>query len=122
MRSNQTVWFVTGSQDLYGPEAIKEVGNHAKAVVRGLNESNALPLPVEEKGVLIDADKIVSTIRAANADPECAGIVAWMHTFSPAKQWIRGLKELNVPLLHLHTQYNRKIPFGTIDMDCMNLN
>jgi L-arabinose isomerase len=118
----RTVWFVTGSQGLYGPEALKQVESQAKAVITGLNGSGALPLPIEHKGVLIDSEHILKTIRAANADPDCVGIVAWMHTFSPAKMWIRGLKELARPLLHLHTQHNKRIPSSTIDMDFMNVN
>ncbi|MEX2443595.1 MAG: L-arabinose isomerase [Alkalispirochaeta sp.] len=121
-QSRRTIWFVTGSQGLYGPEALKEVESHAKTVVAGLNEAKTLPLRVEHKGVLIDAGTILSTIRAANADPECVGLIAWMHTFSPAKMWIKGLKELNLPLLHFHTQFNKRIPAGTIDMDFMNVN
>ncbi|MFW6337756.1 MAG: L-arabinose isomerase [Alkalispirochaetaceae bacterium] len=120
--NGRTIWFITGSQGLYGPEALKEVESHAKAVVAGLNGAKKLPLPVEHKGVLIDAGKILATIRAANADPGCVGLIAWMHTFSPAKMWIRGLKELNLPLLHLHTQFNKRIPASTIDMDFMNVN
>lgn len=121
-KRRQTVWFVTGSQGLYGPEALKQVETQAKAIIAGLNGGGSLPMPVEHRGVLIDAEHILRTIRAANADPECAGIIAWMHTFSPAKMWIRGLKELARPMLHLHTQYNRRIPASTIDMDFMNVN
>lgn len=121
-KSSRTIWFLTGTQGLYGPAALKQVETQAKAVVAGLNESEAVPLPVEFKEILIDGDKILSTIRAANADPNCIGLIAWMHTFSPAKMWIRGLKELSLPLLHLHTQYNRRIPASTIDMDFMNVN
>ena len=118
----RTIWFVTGSQDLYGQAALDVVGKQSRTVVQGLNDSAELPLPVEFKGVLIDSGSILATIRAANADPSCVGLIAWMHTFSPAKIWIRGLQELRVPLLHLHTQHNDRIPLDTIDMDFMNIN
>jgi L-arabinose isomerase len=116
------IWFVTGSQKLYGDETLKQVQQDADRLVAGLNMSGTLPLPVEHKAVLVDADRILAVVREANAEPSCVGIIAWMHTFSPAKMWIRGLTELSVPLLHLHTQFNRNIPYETIDMDFMNLN
>ena len=116
------VWFITGSQKLYGGDALEQVQQDADRLVAGLNMSGTLPLPVEHKAVLVDADRILAVVREANAEPSCVGIIAWMHTFSPAKMWIRGLTELSVPLLHLHTQFNRSIPYETIDMDFMNLN
>ena len=113
-------WFLTGSQDLYGPETLKQVDADSRAMVAGLDA--ALPCKLVWKPVLKGSEGILETMRAANADPACAGIVTWMHTFSPSKMWIAGLSELNRPICHLHTQYNRDIPWATIDMDFMNLN
>jgi len=118
----KAVWFLTGSQSLYGQETLRQVERDSAEIVDGLNKTGVLPLPVANKAVLIDADGIVSTMRQANADDECIGVITWMHTFSPAKMWIKGLRELQVPLLHLHTQFNDRIPYATIDMDFMNLN
>jgi L-arabinose isomerase len=116
------IWFVTGSQKLYGEDALRQVAEDAEKLVSGLNQSGALSVPVRHKAVLVDSDTILATVREANATPTCIGIIAWMHTFSPAKMWIRGLRELSVPLLHLHTQFNKNIPYESIDMDFMNLN
>jgi len=113
-------WFVTGSQDLYGPEVLGKVDEHSKAMVRALEP--ALPCALVWKSVVKGPDAILALVRAANADPACAGIVTWMHTFSPSKMWIAGLVELRKPLCHLHTQFNRDIPWDSIDMDFMNLN
>lgn len=115
-------WFITGSQPLYGPETILEVEDNSKKVVAGLNESGVLPNEIEFKQVVTTASEIHKLVQEANASDECAGIITWMHTFSPAKSWIAGLKALQTPLLHLHTQYNRDIPWDTIDMDFMNTN
>ncbi|WP_407270231.1 L-arabinose isomerase [Radiobacillus sp. PE A8.2] len=115
-------WFVTGSQHLYGDDAIREVESHSKEIVEGLNKQGDLPYPVEFKAVLTNSTDIRKLMLEANADENCAGLVTWMHTFSPAKMWIAGLGALQKPLLHLHTQYNRDIPWGKIDMDFMNLN
>ncbi|RDW20697.1 L-arabinose isomerase [Oceanobacillus chungangensis] len=115
-------WFVTGSQHLYGNEALQEVEKHSSEITRHLNESSNLPFKVTFKGVLTNASDIHNLILKVNSDENCAGIITWMHTFSPAKMWISGLKALQKPLLHLHTQYNRDIPWETIDMDFMNLN
>lgn len=115
-------WFVTGSQHLYGPETLREVEAHAAEMTAGLNRSGALPCPIVSKPVLTTPEAIRRLCIEANADDSCAGLLTWMHTFSPAKMWIAGLSELNKPLLHLHTQYNRDIPWDTIDMDFMNLN
>ena len=114
-------WFVTGSQHLYGPEAIREVEAHSRRIVEGF-AGERLPYPVVWKTVLTTPDDIRRVCAEANADETCAGIIAWMHTFSPAKMWIVGLSGLQKPLLHLHTQFNRDIPWDTIDMDFMNLN
>lgn len=117
-----TFWFVTGSQPLYGEETLIEVGNNSKKVVEGLNNSSHLPFPVEFKEVVTTSDNILKIALEANRDETCAGVITWMHTFSPAKSWIAGLKALQTPLLHFHTQYNRDIPWDTIDMDFMNTN
>jgi L-arabinose isomerase len=114
------IWFLTGSQHLYGPETLKQVAANSQAIAGGLGEK--LPLPVVFKPVLTTPDAIRATILEANANPECAGLILWMHTFSPAKMWIGGLSALRKPFLHLHTQFNRDLPWGEIDMDFMNLN
>ncbi|MCS7461694.1 L-arabinose isomerase [Paenibacillus doosanensis] len=115
-------WFVTGSQHLYGPETLREVDEHSKRIAEGLDRDAAIPFQVEFKPVLTTPEAIRSLCIEANSDDTCAGIITWMHTFSPAKMWIAGLSELRKPLLHLHTQYNRDIPWDSIDMDFMNLN
>ncbi len=117
-----TFWFVTGSQHLYGEDAIKEVETNSRKVVKGLNTEGNLPFEIEFKEVLTTANDIHALMLKANTDENCAGVITWMHTFSPAKMWIAGLKTLQKPLLHLHTQFNRDIPWETIDMDFMNLN
>src|SRR5210317_426785 len=116
------IWFLTGTQHLYGEETLKQVAANAEQVVKGLNESNAIPLEIVFKPILKTPDEITEVCVAASADADCIGVITWMHTFSPAKMWINGLKLLHVPLLHLHTQYNNEIPWSTIDMDFMNLN
>ena len=115
-------WFATGSQDLYGDECLREVADHSKIIVENLNKSNKLPFEVILKPTLIDNKSIRELFNAANADENCAGVITWMHTFSPAKSWILGLQEYRKPLLHLHTQFNEAIPYDTIDMDFMNTN
>jgi len=116
------IWFVCGSQHLYGPGPLQEVAGNAQAVVDGLVASKRLPLQIELKALLTTADEIARLCIEANASAECAGLIVWMHTFSPSKMWIRGLGLLKQPFLHLHTQFNRDLPWGTIDMDFMNLN
>jgi len=116
------VWFLTGSQHLYGPEALQKVDEDSKVIVRGFSQSSHIPVRVVFKPVLTTPDAIHSVCLEANSAPSCIGIVAWMHTFSPAKMWIAGLKVLNRPLLDLHTQIGRDIPWNSIDMDFMNLN
>ncbi|PWJ58453.1 L-arabinose isomerase [Dyadobacter jejuensis] len=116
------IWFITGSQDLYGESTLKEVDRHAQIIAQHLHEHPQMPVKVVYKPVVTNPEQIVSICKQANATPKCIGLVAWMHTFSPAKMWIAGLTALQLPLLHLHTQYNRDIPFGQIDMDFMNLN
>ncbi|WP_027092322.1 L-arabinose isomerase [Cohnella thermotolerans] len=115
-------WFVTGSQHLYGPETLDEVNAHSKEIAEGLSADPAIPFPVVFKPVVTTPEEILKLVKEANADEHCAGIMTWMHTFSPAKMWIAGLTELRKPLLHLHTQYNRDIPWDSIDMDFMNTN
>ncbi len=116
------IWFVCGSQHLYGPGPLKQVASNASAVVDGLNSSKKLPLKVVFKALLTTPDEIAKLCLEANSNPNCAGLVLWMHTFSPSKMWIRGLNVLQKPFVHLHTQFNRDLPWGTIDMDFMNLN
>jgi L-arabinose isomerase len=116
------VWFATGSQNLYGEETLKQVAKHSTLVAKTLNDAEAIPVKVVFKPVLKSTEEIYNLIIDANANKNCIGIITWMHTFSPAKMWINGLKILQKPLLHLHTQFNRDIPWGDIDMDFMNLN
>ncbi|MGA2140929.1 MAG: L-arabinose isomerase [Brevinematales bacterium] len=116
------IWFVTGSQHLYGDETLKKVDADSKAIVAGLSQSGMIHVNIIFKPVLTGAKSIHDLCIAANSDNKCVGIIAWMHTFSPAKMWISGLKALKKPFLHLHTQFNREIPWSDIDMDFMNLN
>lgn len=120
--STKEVWFITGSQDLYGDEALKQVAENSTEIANALNDSVLIPVNVVFKPIVKSSDEIFETLTAANQEKNCIGIITWMHTFSPAKMWIRGLTALQKPLCHLHTQYNRDIPWGTIDMDFMNLN
>lgn len=115
-------WFCTGSQDLYGDECLAHVAEHAQRIVEELNKSGRLPFEVVWKPTLITSELIRKTFQEANGDENCAGVITWMHTFSPAKSWILGLQEYRKPLLHLHTQFNREIPYDSIDMDFMNEN
>ena len=119
---NYQFWFCTGSQDLYGQECLDHVAEHSKIMVDRLNKSGILPYEVVWKPTLLTNAMIRQTFNEANADENCAGVITWMHTFSPAKSWILGLQEYRKPLLHLHTQFNREIPYDTIDMDFMNEN
>ena len=116
------IWFLTGSQHLYGPEAIEQVGRNSREIAAKLNDAAAIPVSVVYKPVLTTAEEIAGICSEADNDARCIGVIAWMHTFSPAKNWIAGLASLQKPLLHLHTQYNRDIPWSEIDMDFMNLN
>lgn len=115
------VWFITGSQHLYGDETLRQVDADSQQVVAGLNGAG-LPIKLVFKPVLTTPDAITQMLSDADATPNCIGLMAWMHTFSPAKMWIRGLKNLRKPLCHLHTQFNRDIPWSAIDMGFMNLN
>ncbi|MEU5862933.1 L-arabinose isomerase [Nonomuraea sp. NPDC047529] len=110
------IWFLTGSQGLYGEDTLRQVAEQSRRI------AEQLPVPVQWKPVLTDATAIRRVMLEANADDECAGVIAWMHTFSPAKMWIAGLDALRKPLLHLHTQANVELPWSSIDMDFMNLN
>ena len=121
-RKDYKFWFCTGSQDLYGDECLAHVAEHSRIIVEKLNESGVLPYEVVWKPTLITNELIRKTFNEANMDENCAGVITWMHTFSPAKSWILGLQEYRKPLLHLHTQFNREIPYDTIDMDFMNEN
>lgn len=116
------VWFVTGAQLLYGGDAVIAVDAHSNEMVKGLNQSGNLPVKVVYKGTVNSAAEVTATMRAANNEDKCIGIITWMHTFSPAKMWIHGLQELKKPLLHFHTQFNKEIPWSEMDMDFMNLN
>jgi L-arabinose isomerase len=119
---NYEVWFVTGSQHLYGEETLRKVDEHSKIIAKSLNDSVNIGVTVVFKPVVKTPEEITSICRQANLTNNCVGIIAWMHTCSPAKMWISGLNTLQLPLLHLHTQFNKDIPFNDIDMDFMNLN
>ena len=121
LRKNE-IWFVTGSQHLYGDETLQQVAEHSKTIAASLNDSSQISVKVIYTPTVKTAEEIYLVCMEANAAKDCIGIIAWMHTFSPAKMWIGGLKVLNKPLLHFHTQFNRDIPWATIDMDFMNLN
>jgi L-arabinose isomerase len=116
------IWFVTGSQHLYGEQALGQVAEHSRAMAEALSQSDQIPATVVFKPVLTTPEEIYHLCLEANAAKECVGLITWMHTFSPAKMWIAGLKVLQKPFVHLHTQFNRDIPWSTIDMDFMNLN
>jgi L-arabinose isomerase len=116
------VWFVTGSQHLYGEETLRQVAEHSQTIATSLNNASQIPVSVVFKPTVKTTEEIYAICQEANIAKNCIGIVAWMHTFSPAKMWIGGLKILKKPLLHLHTQFNRDIPWSDIDMDFMNLN
>lgn len=116
------IWFVTGSQHLYGEETLRQVADHSQVIAGFLNNAPAMPVQIVFKPVVKTPDEIYAVCQEANVSPNCVGIITWMHTFSPAKMWIRGLTILQKPLLHLHTQFNRDIPWADIDMDFMNLN
>lgn len=119
---NFEVWFVTGAQLLYGGDAVKQVDGHSKEMVDGLNNSGILPVKVVYAGTANSSKEVVDVMSRANNEQKCIGVICWMHTFSPAKMWIKGMQILRKPLLHLHTQYNQQIPWETMDMDFMNLN
>jgi L-arabinose isomerase len=118
----QEVWFITGSQHLYGEETLKQVAADSQQIVVALDKAAAIPVHIVFKPVVKSPEEIFSTMQAANVAPGCIGVITWCHTFSPSKMWINGLKILHKPVLHLHTQFNRDLPWGEIDMDFMNLN
>ena len=115
------IWFVTGSQHLYGEETLKQVDVDSAEIVNGLNASGKMPVQIVFKPVVKTPDEILDICVQASADKNCIGVITWMHTFSPAKMWIGGLKALSKPYMHLHTQFNRDLPWSEIDMDYMNL-
>lgn len=116
------VWFITGSQHLYGPGPLAQVADNARKIAESLNAESSIPVTILFKPIVTTADEILKVCREANNNESCIGLVLWMHTFSPAKMWIAGLTALRKPFLHLHTQFNRELPYSTIDMDFMNLN
>ncbi len=120
--NDKQVWFVTGSQHLYGPQVLESVAQNSEEIIAGLNSSDDISVSIANKGTVKTSDEILAVCRAANNDPNCIGLMLWMHTFSPAKMWIAGLTQLNKPFLHLHTQFNAALPWDEIDMDFMNLN
>ena len=115
-------WFVTGSQHLYGDVALHEVAEHSQKIVAGLAAAKHIPVKVVFKPVVTTPEAITELCLEANNARQCIGLITWMHTFSPAKMWIGGLAALRKPFVHLHTQFNRELPWSTIDMDFMNLN
>lgn len=115
-------WFITGSQHLYGPKTLEQVAVNSQAMAEALEQAAEIPARIVWKPVVKTPDEITAMMNEANYDPRCAGVITWMHTFSPSKMWINGLLILNKPLLHLHTQFHREIPVEAIDMDFMNLN
>lgn len=120
--NNKKIWFLTGSQHLYGEEALKQVQEHSEEMVRAFNEAQVTTVPIAAPRLVTTPKEITETCIAAGADANCIGVITWMHTFSPAKMWIQGLKNLSKPLCHLHTQFNAEIPWEQINMDFMNLN
>jgi L-arabinose isomerase len=122
MKKTKEIWFITGSQHLYGPETLKQVAEDSGRIAEALDNSPSINQRIVFKPVLTTPESITSVCTEANSSANCIGLIAWMHTFSPAKMWIRGLSILNKPFLHFHTQLNRDIPWDTIDMDFMNLN
>lgn len=119
---DQEVWFVTGAQLLYGGDAVVTVNAHSEEMVKGLNDAGLLPVKVVYKGTANSSPEVEKVFKEANTDSTCIGVITWMHTFSPAKMWIKGLMNYKKPLMHLHTQFNKEIPWNEIDMDFMNLN
>jgi len=116
------IWFATGSQHLYGEQTLREVEQHSLHIAQAVGSELKIPVKVSFKPVLTSAQSVLALCREANNAENCVGVIAWMHTFSPAKMWLSGLQALEKPLLHLHTQFNRELPWATIDMDFMNLN
>ena len=115
-------WFLTGSQGLYGEQTLRQVAEQSRPIAQALDLATEVPLRVVAKPVLTNAEAIRRVCLDANASETCVGVIAWMHTFSPAKMWIAGLQALQLPLLYLHMQANEVLPWADIDMDFMNLN
>ena len=115
MSKKQELWFVTGSQHLYGPETLAQVAADAQQVAEALNADRVIPVDVVWKPTVKTPDEVYAMCRDANADETCIGLITWMHTFSPAKMWIAGLTELKKPFVHLHTQFGRDIPWSEIE-------
>src|SRR5689334_12088383 len=120
--ADREVWFVTGSQSLYGDAALETVAKHTSEIAAALDRSDAVPVRIVAKSVVTTPDAIRDLLLEATSASACVGVIAWMHTFSPSRMWIPGLLALQKPLLHLHTQHNRDLPWAEIDMDFMNLN
>jgi L-arabinose isomerase len=116
------LWFVAGGQNLYGKDALVAVREHSEQIAHNLSQAPSMPVKIVPKPVMVSADAIAELCVEANRDANCIGLIAWMHTFSPARMWIAGLSALHKPFAHLHTQFNRELPWSTIDMDFMNLN
>ncbi len=120
--SQKEVWFITGSQHLYGDETLKQVANNSGEIVKGLNTSPHIPIKIIFKPTVTTPEQITDSLMQASSNKNCIGVIVWMHTFSPSKMWIKGLSLLTKPLCHFHTQFNAEIPWNSIDMDFMNLN
>lgn len=118
----KTIWLITGSQHLYGPGVLKQVAENSQQIAKGLTESDQISATVESRGVVTTPAEILQVCQQANSDQQCAGLILWMHTFSPAKMWIGGLQALRKPWMHLHTQFGAELPWDDIDMNYMNLN
>lgn len=119
---DKEIWFLTGSQGLYGEDTLRQVADQSQQITQILGSGPDIPVPLVWKPVLTDAESIRRLALEANASDNCVGVIIWMHTFSPAKMWIAGLSVLDLPILHLHTQFNLSLPWSSIDMDFMNLN
>src|SRR5215475_5451446 len=117
--SQLEAWFVTGSQHLYGPETLNKVAEHSTLIAGALGQSSQMPVRIVARPVMTSSESIHSLCLEANSSKNCIGLITWMHTFSPARMWIAGLRALDKPLLHLHTQFNQELPWSTIDMDFM---
>lgn len=119
--ADKTVWLITGSQHLYGPKVLAQVEENSGLIATGLTHSAVISATIKAKGIVTTPEQILAVTQQANSDVNCVGVIFWMHTFSPAKMWIAGLKALNKPFMHLHTQFNAELPWADIDMDYMNL-
>ena len=119
--TDREVWFVTGSQHLYGTAVLDRVAEDAGVIAACLDQTVGAPVRIVPRPVVSTPEGITEMLRDADRDDRCIGVIAWMHTFSPAKMWIAGLTDLRTPLVHLHTQFNRDLPWSSIDMDFMNL-